>query len=164
MIGTALAIGLTMAAASAGTQVVGAKIASNASKKAAKDQTTAVDRASGILDDTFSPYVNKGREVIGTLGRLTAAPRGARFAAPDPTLPRQAATAPASRPRPAGAPNVGQAQPRMTLGGLAPGPSGPPRGGGGGMVLLEAPDGSGVRPVPADQAERFIAAGARRVQ
>lgn len=159
MIGTAMALGIGLAA-SAGTQIVGAKIASNASKKAAKDQTAAVDRASGILDDTFSPYVNKGREVIGTLGRLTAAPAGSRFAAPDPTLPRQMAPTAGTRPR-MGAPNVGQAQPRVTLGGMAPGPSGPRHGG---MVLMEAPDGSGVRPVPAEQVERFLAAGARRVQ
>ena len=154
MIGTGLALGIGLAA-SAGTQLVGAKIASNASKNAAKDQVRAVDRASGILDETFSPYVNKGREVIGTLGRLTAAPRGARYAAPDPTMPRQAPQP--ARPRPAGAMPTGQARPRVTLGGLAP-------RGGDGMVLMEAPDGSGVRPVPANQVERFLAAGARRVQ
>lgn len=166
MIGTAMAIGIATAA-KIGTDLIGGKIASKASKDAAKLQTAAVDRASGILDTTFSPYVNKGREAIGTLGRLTAAPAGSRYAAADPTLPRQAPPMAGGRQAPPGAPNVGQARPRMSLGGMAPGPSGQRSGGGGGvppgMVLLEAPDGSGVRPVPEREAERFISMGARRV-
>lgn len=140
MVGTALAIGMGISAA---TQLAGAKIASNASKKAAGQQTQAVDRAQGIVTNTLSPYVNKGREAISTLGRLTAAPAGSRYAAPDPTRP-PAPQPPMAAPRP------------MTMGGLSP-------GGGEDLVTVQSPDGSSTRQMPRQQAQQYVSRGARIV-
>lgn len=140
MVGTALAIGLGLAS-SAATQVAGAKIASSASKKAAKQQTQAVDRAQGIVTNTLSPYVNKGREAISTLGRLTAAPAGSRYAAPDPTRP-PAPQPPMAQPRP------------MMLGGMS-------AGGGDDLVTVQSPDGGSTRQMPRQQAQQYVSRGAR---
>lgn len=152
MVGTML--GLGMLAASAGSQLIGAKMASNASKDAAKIQTQAADQAQKRYDasmktttDLYQPYLTAGRTAASTLGRLVTPGAGARYAAADPTQPKP--QAPAGPPR---------AVPR-TLGGMAPRAG----GGGGGMVMVEAPDGSGVRPVPADQVDRFVSAGGRVV-
>lgn len=148
-IGTATAIGLGLAAASAGTQVVAAKKASTASKKAAEDQMRATDDARRTIDQTWSPYVNYGRQSISTLGRLTSAPPGAKFAAPDPTLP-QPTRSPMATPRP-----VPDGRPR-TLGGLVP------SGADGQTVRLRAPDGE-QRDVPVHLADHYIARGATRI-
>jgi hypothetical protein len=151
------------------TQVIGAKKASNAAKDVAKIQTEAADKASGINDQVYSPYLRQGRSAASTMSRLTTPSAGARYASPDMTQPPapQPGPMPGGRPRPAGAPNMGGARPRGTLGAMAQGggapQGGPPQGGGGQMVMMEAPDGSGARPVPADQVDRFLQAGARRV-
>jgi len=165
-IGTALAIGLSLAAANTATQVIGARKASNASKDAAKIQTQSADRAMRTIDDTWSPYVNAGRQAMGTLGRLTTAPAGARYAAPpQPGMgqpPPRMPSGPAARPRPAGMPQTGFAAPR-TLGGLARPPAQPQfQQGGGRTVSLQAPNGE-IEQVPAHLAEQFIARGARPV-
>ncbi|MGH9371852.1 MAG: hypothetical protein ACRD15_10015, partial [Vicinamibacterales bacterium] len=101
-----LATGLVIGglAANAVTQVVGAKMASKASKGAAQDQMRATDQARRVIDETWSPYVNYGRGALSTLGRLTSAPPGARFAASDPTLPPTSNR----RPMPAARPRVGR--------------------------------------------------------
>lgn len=144
-VATGIAIGSLIASSAA--QAYGAHKAASASKDAAKLQTAAADRASKIYDDTYQPYLNKGRESISTLGRLTAAPAGSRYAAPDPTRPPQSAP-PAPRPGMSGPPRPAPG----TLGSMAPsGPGAPP-----GMVMIEARDGSGVRPVPEAQAQRFL--------
>jgi hypothetical protein len=152
---------------STATQLYGAKKASSASRDAAKLQSASVDRAKKTLDDTWGPYVNQGRQALGTLGRLTTPGPGARYAAPDQTGGPPPGAPPPARAR-GPLPASGTAMPRgATLGGLAgppPGPQGPPPDGGGGqMVMMEAPDGSGVRPVPASQVERLLQMGARRV-
>lgn len=156
MIGTSLALGLGLAGlgANAATQVIGAKKASSAAKDAAKFQTEAADKAQGHYDrafqvasDLYAPYLSSGRTAASSLGRLVTPGPGAKYAAADPTM---RPLPPTMRPGPQGA--APPTQPR-TLGSI-----GSPR-----MVMLEAPDGSGVRPVPASQVERFLAAGAKVV-
>jgi len=181
-IGTGLAIGIA-AAASAGSQIYAAKTASKAAKDAAKIQTQGADRAMGAVDSALGPWVRKGRETASTLGRLTAAPPGSRFAAPDPTMaPPAQGPSTGARPMPQGGTIRGLAQPRggpmntWSPGGnsppqrqppqLPPGmpgvPSLPPSGGGAEMIMLRAPDGS-TQPVPAYLADRYIQAGAERI-
>jgi hypothetical protein len=158
------------------TSAIGAHKQANAAKDAAKMQTDAADKAAGINDSIYKPYVQQASSVRGTLGRLTTPGGGARYAAADPGAPPQAPPSMGNGARvpPPGAPRSGPAVPR-TLGGMVnkqmPGgmqaPGGPPQqpmpGGGGGMALIEAPDGSGVRPVPIDQVDRFVKAGGKRV-
>jgi hypothetical protein len=164
-VATATAIGLGIAAASTATQVYGAKKAAGASKQAAKDQTAATDRASGMLDQVWGPYVNAGRQSISAVSRLTTPPAGSRYAAPDPTMGPRPPQAPPSRPR-GGMPQTGTAVPR-TLGGLAQGGMAP--GGPGGpppaqpmFVQMRAPNGE-IERVPAHLEERFAQMGATRV-
>jgi len=174
---TATALAIAGMAASTGAQVYGAKKASDASKDAAKLQTAAADEAQRRLDvshkasdDVYAPYLSAGRSATSTLGRLVTPGPGARYASPGPAQPAPA-PAPTDRAVPrqvpmgrgargglgggAGAPNEGMAPPR-TFGSMVP-------RGGGNVVMIEAPDGSGVRPVPADQAQRFLDAGGRQV-
>jgi hypothetical protein len=159
---TGLAIGGLIA--NGVTQVVGAKKASNAAKDVAKIQTDAADKASGINDQVYSPYLRQGRSAASTMSRLTTPSAGARYASPDMTQPPapQPGPMPGGRPRPAGAPNMGPARARGSIGAMAQGggaQAGPPS-----MVMMEAPDGSGARPVPADRVADMERAGARRVQ
>lgn len=160
MIGTSLALGLGLAGlgASTATNIIGAKKAASASKDAARMQIEAADRAAGVIKDVYTPYVNYGRQALSTLGRLTAAPPGARFAAPDPTVAPPPPVSPntfGGRTRPPGAPVVGQAMPRPginTFGGRAA----PPER----RVLMQAPDGSTAQ-IPASQVDAFLQRGAR---
>jgi hypothetical protein len=139
-------------------QTVGAHKAASAAKDVAKMQTDAADKASAINDDVYAPYVRAGRSTLSTLSRLTTPGAGARYAAADPTLPApQPGPMAGGRPRPQGAPTTGSAMPRGTLGAMAR-PQAPR------MVMMEAPDGSGVRPVPESEVARFEQAGAKRVQ
>lgn len=146
--------------ASTATQLYGAKKASDASKGAARDQMRATGEAQRAIHNAWSPYVNAGQGAMRTLGRLTAAPPGARFAAPDPTQP------PAKMPQPSyAAPRgMGDARPMpRTLGGMRPDMDAMPQGGGPQMVTLRAPTGE-MQQVPAHLASRFEQLGAVRVQ
>jgi hypothetical protein len=148
-------------ATSVAGQVIGAKKAGNAAKDVAQMQTAAADRgradmtgAKAKTDALYQPYVTAGRTAATSLGRLVTPGPGARFAAADPTQARPApapppAPMPGGRLRPPNAPPGGPAVPR----------GGPPQGPDGGMVMLEANDGSGARPVPAAQAQRILATG-----
>lgn len=178
-IGTALAIGMGVAAAAnTGAQIYGAKQAGKASKQAAAAQTKAADQNGRIVDEMLMPYANAGRAAASTLGRLTAAPPGSRFAAPDPTMGPPPAQNTGQRPMDLGKrgtlggfvktaqalqggadPREVMAQRRGTIGGLKP----PAPGGGGGMVAMRSPDGE-VREVPAEAAEHYMRLGATRVQ
>lgn len=175
VVGTALAIGLAVSAgATAASSIYSAHKQSEASKQAAKIQTDAADKSQGVLDNLYSPYLNTGRTAASTLGRLTTPGPGARYAAPDPTqapppgntaVPRFGAMAQGAAGMAAQL-NGGSMRKPMTLGGMMPqqqgsgggAPQAPP-----GMVLIEAPNGGGTRPVPAEQADRYIAMGGRRV-
>lgn len=153
------------------TGVVAAKKAGNAAKDVGAIQTAASDRgradvtaAKSRSDALMQPYVTAARTAQSSLGRLVTPGPGARFAAPDPGAAPPSQAAPpmvgGGRPQPPGAPTTGQAAPR-SLGGIVRrgAPAQAPQGPAGGMVLLEANDGSGARPVPASEAERFMATG-----
>lgn len=171
-VATSIALGLGLAAigANAATQAYGAHIAGSASKDAAKMQVDAATTAQGRMDaakktsdDIYAPYLTAGRTATSTLGRLVSAPPGARYAAPDPTIAAPAPSQPSGpmvggRPQPPGAPTTGPAVPRVsgTFGAMVPQPrSSAPSG----MVMLAANDGSGARPVPRDQAQRYLSTG-----
>lgn len=191
-IATSLAIGLGVAAAAnVGSQIYAAKQQSKAAKKAEEAQVRGTQEAQGYMDSALLPWVNKGRETASTLGRLTAAPTGSRFAAPDPTMPRppqgQQGPPAGARPNPGGQPPQQQAAPRQdpaltrgTLGGLRQqqgmsqpqmptmydemqrGGSPTMDGGGPPMIALRSPSGE-VREVPAHMADQYIQRGAQRV-
>ena len=175
-IATSMAIGLGVAAAAqGGAAIYSAKQGSKAAKQAAKTQTEHADRGMAAVDYALGPWVNKGRETASTLGRLTAAPSGSRFAAPDPTMPRNPGNVGYQPPTQGQRPNPQQGG---TLGGLARrkqgpqqqgpggpgmgGPQGPPMPGGGGpqMIPMRAPDGS-VQPVPSHLVQQFMSKGAQ---
>ncbi len=182
-IATSMAIGLGIAgAAQAGASIYAGKQQSKAAKQAANTQAQHADRAMGAVESALGPWVNKCRETASTLGRLTSAPAGSRFAAPDPTMPRPGGVG-YQQPHTGQRPNPQQAPPRRGLGGSIDrmqaiqggadprqvmaqrqgtiggmGPGGP--GGGPQMIPMRAPDGS-VQPVPAHLVDRFIAKGAQ---
>lgn len=150
----AVAIPLIMAGTSAATSVIGAKMASNASKKAADQQAASATQAMGVVDRAYAPYLQAGQQAAGMLGRLVGPTAGTKYASPAPSgTPYN--PAPQSRP--------GTAMPRPPMdsaGGM------PQSMGGmvGQTIKLQSPDGSETMDVPAWQAEAFIARGARRVR
>jgi hypothetical protein len=165
---TAIGIGL---AASAGASLASAKIQSNAAKNAAKTQQQGTDRALAVQQQANQPYMDLGKQAAARLasGQAMGQPYRQQFGGPGGSNGFQAFDQ--------GRPMQG---PPGTLAGLGqpPGPQGPPpqmgppqgqpgpqmamQGGGGGMVRLQAPDGS-VSMVPEAMAQQFIAKGARRV-
>lgn len=169
-------------AGSAGAGLASAKVQSNAAKKAQQAQQQGTDKALAVQQQANQPYMDLGRQATARLsqmaanqqpytqvfgsgagaqgqpGQPTQGPRamgGNQFQMP-PQMPRQ------GPPQGMGLGQLGQA------GMGQPPPMRPPQGqqgpgmGGGGMVKLQAPDGS-VRDVPMDQAQQFIQRGARRV-
>lgn len=171
-IATATALAIAGMGVSAGTQIYGAHKASSGSKKAAQIQTGAaekarveIDQAKKVADDIYAPYVASGRSVANTLGRLVTPGGGARYASPGPVTAPSPAPATGAVPRRSlgmggraemgggPAPNEGLAPRPRTIGSMVPR---------GGMVMMEAPDGSGARPVPESEVARFEAMGARR--
>jgi len=106
-IATGTAIGLA-AASQLGGSLIGAKMQSNASKKAAAAQEQATRQSSayiqqglGQLGPMYAPYINAGTGAIGTLGRLTTPGPGARFASPGPpnVMPQIGGGPPPTMPR-----------------------------------------------------------------
>jgi len=144
-------------AISAFSSIFGAKKQADSAKDAAKLQAASADRAAGVARQVYldqmrgmEPYAAAGRGAASTLGALMTA--GVPFT-PDrqQALANQHAAPPswmtsAAPPAPSGG----------TLGSLAGMPAS------GGMVRLQAPDGS-VRMVPGDQVGPLLARGARRV-
>lgn len=169
-IATATGLAIAGLIGSGASQIFGAHVASKGSKDAAKIQTDAADRARveidkarKVADDVYAPYVAAGRSATSTLGRLVTPGAGARYASagPAPAPPPPDDRAIPRRSMGVGAradmggdgtmPNEGLPQRPRTIGGMVPR--------GGGMVMLEANDGSGTRPVPSDQADRFLSTG-----
>lgn len=137
----AVAVPLIVGAGTAATSIAAAKIGSNAANKAADMQERAANRSlslqRGVYDDQrrlVQPYVEAGGVSLSNLMKQHWGGQG---------MPYQAQP----EPRPMGMGRSPTAGMSLRLG----------------TVRLEAPDGSGVRDVPAHLAEKFIARGARRV-
>lgn len=150
-----VAIPLITAGASAATSLVGAKMASNASKKAAETQERAAGRAQvdtrRATGDALS-YIDRMRSGGGVQAQPPASQSylSGLLGIPRPQMPTNV-------------PPMGGGQYGAMFGAPGGAPAGPmaqPRGGG--LVMLEAPNGQ-RKQVPAEQAEHFISRGARRV-
>lgn len=152
-VATSTAIGLGLAA-SAGTSLAAAKIQSNSAKNAAKTQQSATDKALGVQQQANQPYMDLGKQAAARLasGQAMGQPYTQQFGGPGGSTGYQ----PFAQGRPMQAPGG-------TLGGLGQpqGAQGPPAPTGG-MVRLQAPDGS-VSTVPEAMAAQFEAKGARRI-
>lgn len=68
-VGAALLIG---SAVSAGTAAASAKVQSNAAKKAAQSQQTATNQALAVQQQANQPYMDLGKQALGTLGQMQA--------------------------------------------------------------------------------------------
>lgn len=167
---TAAIIGGLAAAGSAGANIIGSKMAANASNKAAKTQADAGMRAaedSRRASQDALAYIERSRSMpaaSGTqsyLSRLLGVPQGGAMGgstgAPSMAMPMLKPGAGSD-----GYMHVfGQTMPgaNAPLSGVTSGPSATV---GGGMVRLKAPNGM-IKAVPADQAEHFLRLGAERV-
>lgn len=125
--GTALALGL---AASAGSSVVGAKMKSNAAKKASKEQEKAAQESNRYYQQSmnqigglYAPYVNAGAAASNLRAKLTNPGPGARFASQG---------VPNVMPQTGFDPNraVSRGGTFSQMGPQGPGGYGPPQGGG----------------------------------
>jgi hypothetical protein len=150
----AIAIPAIVGAASAGASVVGAKMQSNAAKKAAQTQVTASNDALRRYEQINQPYLQAGQSSMNTLGRLMQP--GLPYS---PQQQQMDARGPMSSAGP-----MDQMRPPM-MGGGPPGGKSPfasamaPMGD---MVKVQAPDGS-VRDVPRQMAQTFLARGGKLV-
>jgi hypothetical protein len=164
----AIAIPAIIGAAGAGAQLVGAKVASNASKNAAKTQSSAADHALAVQQQQyqqsrqdFAPYQAAGQQAIGRLGQMSQqAPM--TFDPNQPQgMPRMNPQQPQSMPM--------QSQPPMGQLGAPQSPPSMAQAGQQGqqepMVLLGPPPGQpgAPRQVPASKAQQLIAQGAVRL-
>jgi hypothetical protein len=158
-------------AISGGASLASAKMGSNAAKDAARIQSQSADKAAGMMNQAYAPYLQAGASSMGMLGRLTGAPAAARYASeplpPAAGMPMQ--PRPQRPPMPQGPISTGMGpQGPVMMGGRPPMPGGPPMWQPGGMnqmgqmVRLVSPDGE-ERDVPAYLADSYISRGARRV-
>lgn len=185
-IGTAATIGIITAGVSAGTSIAGAKMASNASKNAAKTQSSAADKALAAQQQgyaqqrsDFSPYQQAGAAAVGRLGQTAGTYTGGPPQPQGPQMGGQLGQMPQNwhppQSPPLGPPQQGQPQP-----GMGPGPQGhnvgvnlgqqgavPQAPGGGPMpgslVRVQAPSGE-VAMLPREAADRAVQKGARVLQ
>jgi hypothetical protein len=155
-------IPLALAGGSALANLFGAKKQAGAAKEAAKTQAAAAEQARLLQQQMYqqtradlSPYMQGGSQGLSSLTSLLGvggvAPSSGLAPMAPPAAPGQART-----PTPGAVYTGHQAVPRGSVPqsayGAAPG----------GTVLLRAPTGQ-IQPVPADQAEFFLARGATRV-
>jgi hypothetical protein len=150
MVGTTAAL-IGLIAAKAGSDIVSAKMQSNASKKAAATQNVAVDKSLAMNDKMYAeqkalqePYLAAGRNAMGTFADLMGPMK-----MPTQPLPWD------NRPRPTVAPPQG---PQMGFGGMVPQPGSglmpggpPPMPGGaprGPAMMPGAPPMRPSRPIP----------------
>jgi hypothetical protein len=164
----AIAIPLVLGAATGAANIVGAKMASNASKKAAQTQAdagtkaiqmqqagqdkavAALDRSYGQAAGLFDPYRQLGLNALPNVQRLA----GSGY--PGGGMPQ-----PYQMPG-----NTPQAMPQglSRMGQQAPAAMSQPQGlGQSGTVLMRAPNGT-TSPVPMAQVEHYKAKGAQVVQ
>lgn len=155
---------LVLGGLAAGGQVAGAVIGSKAAKGAAKTQAKAADAQAAEITrqrerfrEDFDPYRQAGTGAVrqlseGLLGRTAAPPAPAPAAGGPTTGSGLAAVLPfASR------------APSRPLASAIPRAQATAAPVDGGRVLLEAPDGSGRKLVPAHLADALMQQGARRV-
>lgn len=135
----AVAIPLITSAATAGTQLIGAKMASNSAKNAAKTQEASANKAIdlqrqiyGQQEQRLSPFVSAGQQAVQSLGQL-GQQRAPMFNAQQP----------------------GGGFTPQSLGQMGQKPMG-------GMVNMRGPDGR-VRPVPAHMVDQAKAMGGQIV-
>lgn len=157
----AVAVPLITAGVSAGTSLIGAKMASNAATRAGQTQRTAAEAAatdSRRASADALAYIERSRQMPGSsasytyLSRLLGVP-GAGAARPGTST----GAAPLEMPT-LQAPVDGTMRPMSAAAQLFGGASTAK----GGMVLLQAPDGR-RKAVPAQQADHYLAMGAVRV-
>lgn len=153
-VATSTAIAIGMGAAAAGSSVAAAKIQSNAAKNAAKSQQAGTDKALQVQQETSAPYRQLGQMGVD---RLTA------LGAPQPYTQqfRPGGGQPQGNGFQAFQPSGGPQGAPPTLGsiGMPQPPQGTPPGQqGGGMVRLQAPDGSiSPRPFSMEEAQAVMA-------
>jgi len=167
-VGAAMLIGSAVAG---GTAVAGAKIQSNAANKAREQQQAATNQALAVQQEQNAPYLQVGQQAAARLasGQAMGKPYTQQFGGPGGSNGFQAFN---PQPPPQQGPpqgtlsSLGQPpQGQMPMGPQQqmPPPQGPPQGQqGGGMVKLQAPDGS-MSQVPEAMAQQFIQRGARRI-
>lgn len=160
-VGAALLIGSAVAG---GTAVAGAKIQSNAAKNAAKAQQAGTDRALAVQQQQNAPYLQVGQQAAARLasGQAMGKPYTQQFGGPGGSNGVQAfqPQGPPQQGTLGGLGQQGQA-PQMPQQGQMP-PQAPQQQQGGGMVKLQAPDGS-VSQVPEAMAQQFLQRGAKRI-
>lgn len=144
----AIAIPAIVGAASAGASVVGAKMQSNAAKKAAQTQVDASNQALGRYEQINRPYLDLGQSAATTLGRVMQPGMGY-----SPQQQRADVMGSAYRPN----------QPISAQLGESPSPFMQAMGPMGQTVKIASPDGSEVRDVPRQQAQMYLSRGGRIV-
>jgi hypothetical protein len=163
---TATIVGISAAAASAGSTIYAAKKASGAAKEAAATQSAAADKALAAQKQgydqqrqDFSPYQQAGAAALGRLGQTAGTYTGG---VPQPGPPPQM-----PQPSQGGLGSLGQpsmGNPSPMGGGPAPGsPQMPPQGAPGGLVQVQAPTGEMAMLSP-QAAQQAVAKGAKLVQ
>lgn len=156
---TATIVGISAAAASAGTGIYAAKKGASAARDAAATQSAAADKALALQKEQygqarqdFSPYQQQGAAALGRLGTMATAPRQTF----NPGQPQMLGMPP---PQAQGAPG-GLGTPWMAQSGGPPPMT--PQGPGGGLWTVQGPDGS-TKQLPPNIAQQFISRGARRI-
>lgn len=155
----AIAIPLIVGAVSAGASVYGAKKNADANKEASKTEAESADKALDFSKTVYNerkqqltPYQEFGARSLGTLGDLLGIPAPKTNAPPmatDPNRIQSGQSFPASWV--SGSPLSGTPQ-------TAPGNGSPVGAPSGGMVTIQAPDGS-RRAVPSGLQTFYVARG-----
>jgi hypothetical protein len=158
---------LITGAVGAATSLAGAKMASSASKNAARMQSAAADKALAVNERVyrdqqalFNPYVQGGTQALAQMQQMA----GGMPQRPGPQQPMSLGSAMGARPMPgmAGAMSLGSAMaPQRAKALQAPTMDGGPQAGG--MVLVASPDGSETMEVPRDVAQQLVARGGQIV-
>jgi hypothetical protein len=162
-IGTGLAIGLGLLGA--GSSIANSAIAARGSRNAARTQEQAADRAMAFQREMYqeargrlNPYEVEGNKAMVRLSSMLNA--NGRSEVPGQTPPPFQVP-----PRNGGGPRTPDVQTLSSYGrpvGRGQTPAAAAQGGGQ-MVMLQSPDGKETREVPAGDAQRWIARGARVV-
>lgn len=172
----AVAIPAIIGAAGVGTQIAGAKMASNASKRAADQQVAATREAQAFnqraYDDqqrALSPYLQAGQQSLGSLmSQYSGQPLQNPFAPQGMNAQGQPQYGPMQGPQGMPGPKPGLGMKAGGVGGMslgaAMGGAQAPQGGGG-MVRVQAPTGEmAMLPAGSPQLQMALAKGAKELQ